>query len=144
MSATQVSYIKEGQTIVLETTIPSVEKIVIDNTGVTEEKRMGTAKQLLACALLHCYCSTLAVALENRGASYKQMRGTATLDTGTNAKGQGRVTKVLLEVTVAMSEEDSATFERCEQLMRRGCLVTSSVHEGIELEYALQAQYLEV
>jgi osmotically inducible protein OsmC len=138
-----VVYTREGDVHSFETGVPGLEKITIDYTEVPAEERNGLAKQLLACSLLSCYGSMLATALDVRGAEVSSIVGKATPEFGKSETGQARVTKMNLEFTVHLPEEDIDIFERCEKIMKKGCLLTGSIHEGIEMSYDLKPVYEE-
>jgi len=40
-----------------------------------------------------------------------------------------------------MDEDDASVFDRCQKAMRQGCLVTNSIHEGINVVYSLEAEF---
>ncbi len=138
-----VRYTKKGDVHTFETGLPAFEKIVIDQTDVPEEERGGVAKQLLACAALSCYTAALAGALDARGSSYTSITGEATLGLGPNEVGQGRVKNMVLEVRVDLPKGDAEIFNRCAKIMRQGCLVTGSLHEGMEVTYDLKPNFEE-
>lgn len=115
----------------------ALDAIVIDNTEVDLESRGGVAKQLLASAVLYCYCAALDKALASRGAEYGCINGTAILETGRDEMKRARVTKITLDVTVHMSEDQEDIFERVAKVMRNGCLVSASIEKAITVEYSL-------
>jgi osmotically inducible protein OsmC len=143
MASMNVSYSRKGDVHSIETGGQALGTLIIDNTPVAPDARGGTAKQLLAASALYCYCGALAGALDARGVRYSAIRADAVLETGNNDLGQGRVKKIGIEARVTLSEEDADTFERVERIMRSGCLVTGSLHDGIRMEYDLQPVYEE-
>ncbi len=143
MATLSVSYSRNGDVHKIETGNAALGTLVIDNTGIPADARGGTAKQLLASSALFCYCSALVSALDARGVKYGELKATATLETGNNNDGQGRVKSIHIDVAVPLSEEDASTFERVEKIMKQGCLVTGSLHEGIHMTYALSPEYDE-
>ncbi len=140
MAAMSVTYSRQGDVHTISTGGKALGSIVVDNTNIPATERGGTAKQLLAASALFCYCSALVGALDGRGAKYSDIKGTATLHVGGNDLGQGRVKKIDIEVRVTLPEEDLEIFERCSKIMRQGCLVTGSLHDGIEMAYDLKAE----
>ena len=132
-----VSYHREGDLHTIETGGAALPRIVIDNRNVPAEQRGGTAKQLLGSAALFCYASALVAAMETRALKYQSLDLSATLDVGANEKGQSRVQKTTIEAKVGVDEEDLDLFERVARVMKNGCLVTGSLHDGIEMEYNL-------
>lgn len=139
----QIKYHREGDVHTIETGNPAIGTITIDQTGIPHEKRGGVAKQLLCASALFCYCAALDSALTTRGALYSAIDGVATLETGANEQGLGRITSIALETTVTISEDDASIFERCQKILRQGCLVTSSLREGIEITYTLDPKFDE-
>jgi osmotically inducible protein OsmC len=141
MAEIVVTYTRDGDVHRMDTGGRALGTVVVDNTGIPQDARGGTAKQLLAASALYCYCGSLASALETRGVQYHRIEARADLETGNNDKGQGRVRKIAISAKVTLDGEDEGTFQRVERIMRGGCLVTGSLHEGIEMTYDLQAIY---
>ncbi len=137
----KVKYTRKGDVQTFEIGIPGLEKIVIDQTGVPADQRGGVAKGLLGAAALACYGAALGGALDARGAKFEDIEAEADLTLGPNSVGQGRVKKIDLHTKVKLDEVYSQIFDRCVKIMRSGCLVTGSLHEGIEMTYDLQADY---
>ncbi len=85
--------------------------------------------------------------------SYKSEGEKHIIDTGNKAIGDivintegiapeernGTALEIVLDVTVEIDDDDYDTFERIKKVMRNGCLVTSSLHDGIEMKYNLDA-----
>lgn len=141
--APNVKYTKIGDVHTFETSLPDFEKIVIDQTNVPVDQRSGVAKQMLSCAALSCYTAALAGALDAREANYKSITAEASMEMGSNEVGQGRVKKMHLNVTVEIDENSADIFNRCVKIMRNGCLVTGSLHDGIEMSYNLKADFVK-
>lgn len=137
-----VVYTRKGDIHTFQTGIAYLETLTVDHTGVPAEERNGLAKQLLASSALACYGTMLAAVLDARKLAYTELTGTASMELGPNANGQGRVRRIRISFTVAMPDDGAKTiFERCVRIMQGGCLVTGSLHDGIEMEYALAARY---
>lgn len=136
-----ISYSRQGDIHTIETGGAALPTIVVDNTNVPENQRGGTAKQLLGSAALFCYMSALLGSLDARGVKYESASATATLEVGPNDLGQGRVKKITIDATVTLSEEDASSFERVEKIMKQGCLITGSLHDGIQMAYNLHPEY---
>ena len=100
----------------------------------------GTAKKLLASSALYCYCAALDKALETRSAKYRRIEGKATVRTGTDDKGRGRVTGIDLDVTVFMDQEYEFIFDRVEKIMKQGCLITGSLEAAFPVKYNLNLE----
>lgn len=141
MAEVIVSYDREGEKQTIHTGSKVLGDLGIDYTGVPEDERGGTAKQLLASAALYCFCGALGKALETRGAKYERIEGTATLETGLDEKKRARVTGIVLDVTVYMDEEFEFIFDRVEKIMQQGCLVTASLHAAFPVTYKLHHEF---
>lgn len=141
MAEVIVSYDREGERQVIHTGSKALGDLNIDYTGVPEDERGGTAKQLLASSALYCFCGALGKALETRGAKYDRISGTATLETGLDEKKRARVTGIVLEVTVHMDGEYDFIFDRVEKIMQQGCLVTASLDTAFPVTYKLYHEF---
>lgn len=142
MAQITVSYDRKGDKQVMDTKSQVLGEIAIDYSEIPEDARGGTAKQLLAASTLHCFCGSLAKALQTRGAEYERITGTATLETGLDEKKRARVTGITLDVTVHMDEDYGFIFDRVEKIMRKGCLITASLHEAFPMTYNLELEEL--
>ena len=138
-----VKYPRDGDVHTIETGGAALPKIIVDNTGIPADQRGGTAKQLLGSAALFCYASALVAAMDTRALKYTSLDLSATLDVGANEKGQSRVQKITIDANVGIDEEDLDLFERVARIMKNGCLVTGSLHDGIEMAYNLNPVYDE-
>lgn len=134
-----VRYHRNGDVHTIETGGSALGSIVIDNTNIPADQRGGTAKQLLASAAIFCYASALNAAMETRALKYQSLDVTAEMTVDANEKGQSRVQKIVITANVGIDEEDLDLFERVARVMKGGCLVTGSLHDGIEMEYKLNA-----
>lgn len=139
----EIKYHREGDVHIIETGSRALGTIRIDQTGVPQEERAGTAKQLLGASALFCYCAAVDAFLKARAADYLTMDAEALVETGTNDQGLGRITSLSLKAVVRIDEDDAAVFERCQKAMRQGCLVTNSLKEGIKTTYTLEAEIEE-
>lgn len=137
-----VVYTRTGDVHTFRSGLVHPRALVVDHTDVPAEERNGLAKRLLASAALACYGTLLAAVLDARKVPYSGLTGTATLEVGANANGQGRVRRMRIAFAVDLPNgEAKAVFERCARIMRGGCLVTGSLHDGVEMEYSLEAHY---
>ena len=85
-------------------------------------------------------CAALDKALETRSAKYRRIEGKATVRTGTDDKGRGRVTGIDLDVTVFMDQEYEFIFDRVEKIMKQGCLITGSLEAAFPVKYNLNLE----
>lgn len=141
MAELTVSYTRVGEEQTIHTGSQILGDIVVNHTGVPEDERGGTAKQLLASSVLYCFCGAFGKALETRGAKYEKIEGSATLETGVDEKKRARVTGIALDVTVHMDEDFEFIFERVEKIMQQGCLVSASLEAAFPVTYKLRHEY---
>lgn len=134
-----LKYYRKGDVHTIETGGKALGNLIIDNTNIPEDQRGGTAKQLLGAAALFCYASSLTAAMEARALHCNSLLLSAILDVGSNDKGQSRVQKITIKADVGIDDEDFDLFQRVQRVMKNGCLVTGSLHEGINMEYQLNA-----
>ncbi|WP_455552185.1 OsmC family protein [Desulfovibrio sp.] len=133
-----VSLSRKGGVIDLDMESGALGCVHIDSEKLSADERAGTAKKLLAASALYCYCAALDKALDARHAQYDKIEGKATLETGTDDKGRGRVTSIRLDVKVCMDQEYEFIFDRVEKIMKQGCLVTGSLEPAIKMVYNLE------
>jgi len=136
-----VKLTRKGDIDTFEFDLPILDRISINYTGIPLEKRAGLARAFLSAAALSCYVGTLSDALETRKANVDSITAEAKVKTGENELGQRRVETMKLEVSVKMNEAHSTVFGECTEIMKKGCLVTSSIHDGIHMEYNLTSKY---
>ena len=129
-----VSIARRGAKVDLDMESAAFGVISIDGEQIPAEERPGTAKKLLASSALYCYCAALDKALETR------IEGKATVRTGTDDKGRGRVTGIDLDVTVFMDQEYEFIFDRVEKIMKQGCLITGSLEAAFPVKYNLNLE----
>ena len=137
----KITFEHRGDVDTIHIGLPGLDKIVIDYTGIPQEQRNGMAKALLAASALSCYVSSLTGAMEARGAHVEACTAEAELVMGPNSAGQGRVKQVAISATPVVDAADESVFARCEKIMRKGCLVTASLEESINVTHSLTPQY---
>lgn len=131
-----VTYRREGDDVhVLELNSPVLPELRIDYTGIPVEDRGGTAARLLAAAALYCFSSTLGSALKSRGAHVEGLTGEAVAIKGRDDYYRTKITDIKLKVEVRIPPEEAPILEKCEQIAERGCFITYSINEGIEVEH---------
>ena len=136
-----VTYERHGDVHTFQLGNPVMDTFTVDYSSVPPEERTGLPKELLASSALACYGAMLGAALDARKVAYTKIQGKADIEVGPNSRGQGRVKKITLQFSVTLPEKDRTSFERCARIMENGCLITGSLHEGIEMEYHLDAAY---
>ena len=122
-----VSIARRGAKVDLDMESAAFGVISIDGELIPAEERPGTAKRLDK-------------ALETRSAKYRRIEGKATVRTGTDDKGRGRVTGIDLDVTVFMDQEYEFIFDRVEKIMKQGCLITGSLEAAFPVKYNLNLE----
>lgn len=132
-----VSLSRKGGRVDLDMDVAAIGMISIDGEAVPSEERAGVAKKMLGASALYCYCAALDKALDTRNAKYDRIEGSATVRTGTDELGRGRVVGIDIDVTVHMDEEFAFIFDRVEKVMRKGCLVTGSLENAFPVTYKL-------
>ncbi|MHB1134290.1 MAG: OsmC family protein [Chloroflexota bacterium] len=135
-SELEVGYRREGDDVhVLTLGIPALPEIRIDYTGIPIEDRGGTAARLLAAAALYCFSSTVGAALKGRGAEIKTLEGTAVASKGKDMYYRTKVTDIKISLNVEVDEKSAALVQKAEQIADRGCFITYSISEGIDVEH---------
>ncbi|MCL4466816.1 MAG: OsmC family protein [Chloroflexi bacterium] len=134
-----VGYRREGEDIHhLLLGSDAVEDIRIDYSGIPSDQRGGTASKLLCAAALYCFASTLASALNARGARIESLTARAVARKGRDDYYRTKLQDIRIEVDVDLDQEDLPILEKCDKIMQRGCLITYSLTEGIEVEHAIR------
>ncbi len=111
---------------------PLLGDIHADYTKVGPDQRLGTARTFLVSAALDCFCGTLSAALLARDVQYKRIVGTGRAEKK-EKNGMSFVTSVSLDVRVDVDEADAETLEHCLRIVK-GCMITRSLMEGIEVK----------
>jgi len=111
--------------------------IRIDYTGMPLSHRGGTANRFLCASALYCYASTLAAALIARGAKIQSLTGRATSETGRDDIQRIKVNKIQIDIFVDIEDKFLPVLEKCKKIMEKGCLVTSSLASGIQVEHSI-------
>ncbi len=137
MERLTVTAIVDKDRTVFETGDPALGTVVVEKEllGGTH----GTARRLICMGALSCYSGMLYMAMEARGIDCREIRLSAELAADNNEKGQFRVLSIAIRAVADIDEKDIETFRRVQQVMRSGCLITSSLHEGIDISYDLKA-----
>ena len=93
--------------------------------------------RLLCASCLYCFVSTFAAALEARGARVKSLTGKATALKEKDEVRRTRVGEISISVDVKIDDRDEAVLEKCKKIMQRGCLITYSLEDAIEIDYEI-------
>jgi len=133
-----VEYVREGEDLHrLITGSDAFPEIRIDYSNIPPDKRGGSAVRLLCASNLYCFAGTLAAALTARGADVKSMTGKATALKEKDEIRRTKITEIALSIDVALYEKDMPVFEKCKKIMQRGCLITYSLEDAIEIKYEI-------
>lgn len=134
----EVNYRRESDDVhVLELNCAALPELRIDYTGIPVEERGGTAARLLAAAALYCFSSTLGSALKARGAHVESLTGSAVAIKGRDDYYRTKLTDIKLSVDVCLPPAEAPILDKCEQIAERGCFITYSLTEGIEVEHRI-------
>lgn len=135
----EVGYLQEGPDgHLLSLGSEALADLRIDYAGIPENRRGGTAVRLLCASALYCFASTLGAALRARKAIVKGMRGKATALKEKDEVSRTKVTEIAIEVEVDLADSDVPVLEKCREIMKRGCLVTYSLEDAIEIRYEIR------
>jgi uncharacterized OsmC-like protein len=115
-------------------------EITIDYSTVPPDKRGGNAVRLLCASNLYCFAGTLAAALTARGAHVRSMTGKATALKEKDEIQRTKVTEIKITVQVEIDEQDTPVLDKCRKIMQRGCLITYSLEDAIEIEYEIRGR----
>ena len=134
-----VGYARQGDDIHnLSMGISSLEDITIDYTGIPQKERAGTAVKLLCAAVIYCYASTLAAALNARGAQTKSLVGRAIATKSRDVFGKTKINQIVVELDVEIDDAYLPVLEKCKTIMENGCLISYSVNQGIEVQHVIK------
>ena len=133
-----LDYVREGEDMHrLITGSGAFPEITIDYSDIPPDKRSGNAVRLLCAANLYCFAGTLAAALTARGADVKSMTGKATALKEKDEIRRTKITEMAISIDVELDDKDLPVLEKCKQIMQRGCLITYSLEDAIEIEYEI-------
>jgi uncharacterized OsmC-like protein len=133
-----VEYVRHGEDLHrLITGSGALPEIQIDYSNIPPDKRGGNAVRLLCASNLYCFAATLASALTARGAELKSMTGKATAIKEKDEIRRTRITEIMISIDVELDDKDMPVFEKCKKIMQRGCLITYSLEDAMEIEYEI-------
>jgi len=115
----------------------SLPDVQIDYKGIPKENRGGNSVRLLGASCLYCFAGTLGTALQARGAEVKSMNGRVSMVKGKDEIRRTKVTDMTISIEVEIDDKDEATLEKCKKIMDRGCLLTYSLDDAIDIEYEI-------
>ena len=119
---------------------PFLADISLDYTGIPAAQRAGTAARLLLASALYCFASTLGSALQVRGVDFKSIKGRAIAEKEEDDYHRTRVSRIRIEIDAEVDPDDLPVLERCRKVMEKGCLITYSLYNGIEVEHTIHAK----
>jgi osmotically inducible protein OsmC len=118
--------------------LAALSDLKVDYTGIPQEQRGGTATRLLLASALYCFASTFASALKARGADILGLTGRASCEKGRDSAYRTKILSMRIELYVAIDDKDAAVLEKAKLLMEKGCLVTYSLEDAIEIEHEIR------
>lgn len=134
-----LSYEREGDDHhIVRFNSEAIPDIKIDYTGIPLEERGGTSVQLLGASCLYCFAATFGSAMKARKADILSLKGQIELTKGKDEVRRTKVTEIEITLDVEIDDKDEATFEKCKKIMERGCLITYTLEESIEIDYNIR------
>ena len=124
-------YEQTAEGFVIRTGHPLLGDIRADFSSVGPDRRRGTASALLEASCLNCWCGTLSTALLARGVEKHRITGKARV-VRVQKKDLSWLDCIELDVKAEVDDEDAETLEECLSIVR-GCMVTRSIAEGMEV-----------
>jgi len=115
----------------------ALSDIRIDYGEMPLDERGGTSVKLLGASCLYCFAATLGSAMKARNADVKSMTGKVELIKGKDEIRRTKVLEMIIYIEVDIDDEHEATFEKCKKIMERGCLLTYSLEDAIDIEYEI-------
>jgi uncharacterized OsmC-like protein len=115
-------------------TLPDIH---IDYKGIPKEERGGTSVKLLGASCLYCFAATLGSALTARGAEVRSISGSVEMLKGKDEIRRTKVTEMNISVEVEIDDQYEPILEKCRKIMERGCLLTYTLEEAIEITYQI-------
>jgi uncharacterized OsmC-like protein len=138
MENTIIGYERAGDDAhILRMDSDALSDIHIDYSGIPKESRGGTSVKLLGASCLYCFAATFASALTGRGIEIKSMKGRVSLDKDKDDVFRTRISRMKITLDVEIDEKDSDVFEKCRKIMERGCLLTYTLEEAIDIEHEI-------
>ncbi|MHB1132349.1 MAG: OsmC family protein [Chloroflexota bacterium] len=118
----------------------SLPELTIDWSHLSKEEQdvEHFGARFLCAAALACFTNTFWNALKAEGVQPKSLTARASSKKEKDAIFRTRYSKILLEVNVALNEEDEEAFQSVVDALEMGSLVTYSLPEGIEVEHDIQ------
>jgi len=111
--------------------------IHIDYSGLHVEERGGTSVRLLGASCLYCFAATLGSSLTARGVAVKSMSGVVELTKGKDDIRRTKVMEMNISIEVEIEDRDKSILEKCKKIMDRGCLLTYTLEDAIEITYRI-------
>lgn len=128
----------------LELMNTAISDITIDYQGIPREKRDGTAVRLLGASVLYCFGASLGAALETRGATVNSLTGSIEVKKGKDEVARTKVTEIAITVEVDIDDKDVAILEKCKKIIKRGCFMTYTLEDSIDIEYRIKRKDKDV
>lgn len=111
--------------------------IRIDYRNIPEAEKGGTAVKLLGAACLYCFAATLGSALTARGAEISSMIGQVVVIKGKDEIRRTKIIEIDILIEVEIDDKYESVLEKCKKIMEKGCLLTYTLEDAIEIEYQI-------
>lgn len=134
-----VTYVRQGDDVhQVSLGLAALSDLRIDYTGIPQPQRGGTATQLLIASALYCFASTFAAAMKARGAQILGLAGRASGEKGRDENYRTKILRIVIDLEVEIEDKDVPVLEKAKLLMEKGCLVTYSLEESVEIKHAIR------
>lgn len=113
-------------------------ELIIKKSQLPREQQAGCARELLLAAVTECIAEWILLSLRHAKIPLQEFMSQAHLK---QAKTTGAIEAITLTLEVAVTDRYRKRAEKIIQsLLRRGCLMTRSIAQGIPVSYDLQFQ----
>jgi len=115
----------------------AMDDLVIAVSRVPEGQSGGVARKLLAASITYCMAGWLFTLLQKTRVDVNALKAKTELTMGKDESGRDFVDKIDMQIRVQISDEDVNAFERCKSIVNRGCLISRSLIEGVEVTHSI-------
>jgi len=111
----------------------AIDDLVIAGSRVSPEQMEGVSRKLLAASVVYCTTGWLFTLLKKTRVDVGALRSKAEVTIAKDESGRDFVNEIGLQVQVEVPDQDLIAFERCKEIVERGCLITRSLRKGIKV-----------
>ncbi len=97
-----------------------------------------TASMLLAAAIGNCLSASLSFCLTKKKHSVNELKTKVILFRERNKEGFWRISEVNVSITPNIENSEDKSAQRCVELFRKYCVVSSSLEEGIKINVSIE------